>query len=940
MLSATLVSFAIQWVRRFSVFVCGGVLVMRLTTPILVVLMLVCGGSTALSMQDPDFVKDVQPLLEAHCYSCHDGSQHSGGLDLRAGLVRGGESGAVVVPGQPGESLLLQLVTSGAMPPEGEPRLSSEQTDVLRRWIAGGARLPGPQQFPTVTSDRIEALLLLRCAACHGATRQEAGLDLRTRASLLRGGRSGPAAVPGQPDSSLILQKIVSGQMPPVRRLVEAMIKPITESETQLLRQWIADGMPQSAVADDHVSELPAGAREFWSFQRPRAVDPPSPPEGVRVQSPVDNFMVQRLQQAGLTFAAPAETAVLVRRLYYDLTGLPPTWQQLQEVLQDSGPERIARLIDRLLQSPQYGVRWGQHWLDAAGYADSEGAQNEDRVRADMWRYRDYVIQSFNSDKPYDRFLHEQLAGDELADYESAPEMTQELYDNLAATGFLRTAPDRTFANITAFVPDRLEVIADELQILGSAVLGLTINCARCHSHKFDPVSQTDYYRLSAVFKDAWDEHDWLKPLDERLLSHVTTAERTSWVQTKQMLEQQIAELQGQRGGADEVRRKELDGQIEALQKQIPAEPRIRALWSRGRPSPTWVLLRGDYLKPGRRVQPGVPEVLEPAGALLQYEPPWPGATKTGARLAFARWLTKPEHPLTARVMVNRIWLHHFGRGLVETPGNFGVAGARPSHPELLDWLAVQFVSSGWSVKAMHRLLLNSAVWQQSVQVSAAAEQLDPENRLWSRMPLRRVDAESLRDGLLLVSGALSERLYGPADALEVRGDGLVTVRSEAGSWRRSVFALHRRTQIPSLLESFDYPQMGPNCVQRGESLAAPQTLQLLNGGLVHELAGRLAERVLRESGQSEPLQSAEEARELRIRWLYRVALQRESEAEELRELLVSLRQLVLEWQQASGVPAGGVSRPEIAGELSAELRGFQNLCHAVLNSAAFVMLD
>ncbi|MFM7831955.1 MAG: DUF1553 domain-containing protein, partial [Planctomycetaceae bacterium] len=277
---------------------------------------------------------------------------------------------------------------------------------------------------------------------------------------------------------------------------------------------------------------------------------------------------------------------------------------------------------------------------------------------------------------------------------------------------------------------------------------------------------------------------------------------------------------------------------------------------------------------------------------------------------------------------------------LVETPGNFGVAGARPSHPELLDWLAVQFVSSGWSVKAMHRLLLNSAVWQQSVQVSAAAEQLDPDNRLWSRMPLRRVDAESLRDGLLLVSGALSERLYGPADALEVRGDGLVTVRSEAGSWRRSVFALHRRTQIPSLLDSFDYPQMGPNCVQRGESLAAPQTLQLLNGGLVHELAGRLAERVLREAGQSEPLQSAQEARELRIRWLYRVALQREPEAEELRELLVSLRQLVLEWQQAGVVPAGGVSRPEGAGELSAELRGFQNLCHAVLNSAAFVMLD
>jgi hypothetical protein len=290
--------------------------------------------------------------------------------------------------------------------------------------------------------------------------------------------------------------------------------------------------------------------------------------------------------------------------------------------------------------------------------------------------------------------------------------------------------------------------------------------------------------------------------------------------------------------------------------------------------------------------------------------------------------------------MVNRIWMHHFGRGLVETPGNFGLAGARPSHPELLDWLAVEFVRSGWSVKAMHRLLLNSAVWQQSSRVTETAQRLDLENRLWSRMPLRRVDAESLRDGLLLVSGALSDRFYGPADPLDVRGDGLVTVQSAGGVWRRSVFALHRRTQIPSLLDSFDYPQMGPNCVQRGESLAAPQTLQLLNGGLVHELSGRLAGRVLEAAGQSEPLQSTEEARGLRIRWLYRVALQREPDVVELQELLSSLQQLVEAWGQSaveaggSGGAAGGVESQ------SAELRGFRNLCHAVLNSAAFVMVD
>jgi hypothetical protein len=260
------------------------------------------------------------------------------------------------------------------MPPEGEPRLSSEQTDVLRRWTAGGARLRWSRQFPTVTSDRIEALLLLRCAACHGAARQEGGLDLRTRESLLRGGRSGPAAVPGQPDSSLILQKIVSGQMHAVRRLVEAMIKPITESETQLLRQWIAAGMPQSVWQMIMCPSCRPVRSEFWSFQRPRAVDPPSPPEGVRVQTPVDNFVVQRLQQAGLTFAAPAETAVLVRRLYYDLTGLPPTWQQLQEVLQDSGPDRIARLIDRLLQYVTGSTSFSYVLLNASMIIKDRGA--------------------------------------------------------------------------------------------------------------------------------------------------------------------------------------------------------------------------------------------------------------------------------------------------------------------------------------------------------------------------------------------------------------------------------------------------------------------------------------------------------------------------------------------------------------------------------------
>ena len=654
---------------------------------------------TAGAADPPDFARHVLPILQARCLDCHRADEPSGGLDLQAGLIHGSHSGAVIVPGQPDESLLLRLVTEGTMPPDKSSRLSADEVQTLRGWIAAGAKLPGPDQFPTVTWDRIQALLLLRCTVCHGHDRQEGGLDLRTRESLLRGGKSGPAAVAGNPGQSLLLQKIAAAEMPPARRLVEVSIKPITPAETTLLETWITAGMPAQPATPPPAPAVTPEDRQFRSFQPPQAVQPPLVQAQHRVQTPIDAFILQELEQHQLTLSPPAERAVLIRRLYLNLTGLPPTVDQLQQVLNDPAPDRFSRLIDQLLNSPHYGVRWGRFWLDAAGYADSEGAQNEDRVRREMWRYRDYVIRSFNADKPWDRFLHEQLAGDELADYTTGAEIDQTLSDNLIATGFLRTAPDRTFAGITAFVPDRLEVIADELQILGSAVMGLTIGCARCHSHKFDPIPQTDYYRLAAVFRDALDEHDWLRPEDQRTLPFVTTAERTAWEQSRQRTEQQITELQQRLTSLSGDAASALQKQINTLKNSVPPEPRIRALWSRGRPSPTWVLLRGDYLTPGKRVEPGVPEVLSPPDFRLTFTPPWPAAQKTGARLAFARWLTLPGHPLTARVIVNRIWMHHFGRGIVETPGNFGRAGSPPSHPELLDWLAIEFIRGGWASK-------------------------------------------------------------------------------------------------------------------------------------------------------------------------------------------------------------------------------------------------
>ena len=431
-----------------------------------------------------------------------------------------------------------------------------------------------------------------------------------------------------------------------------------------------------------------------------------------------------------------------------------------------------------------------------AGYADSEGKREQDLSRPHAWRYRDYVIRSLAADKPYDRFLVEQLAGDELADYEHAAEITPEIYDNLVATGFLRMASDATWANITGYVADRLEVIADEIDVLGSAVLGLTMKCARCHSHKFDPIPQRDYYRLTAVFKGAFDEHDWLKPdvrpgvgplsqdvLPGRQLPYVTTAERRAWEENDERIERGIAELkqtleektqslaakllderlaqlpealradlrtmlatapekrdavqtylaekfeaqlrvdQAALRAADAAFKsecEEIERQIKALEAQQTPEPRVHALWDRGEPSPTYIYRRGESASPGRLVGPGVPSVLTDGRTPFDAQPPWPGAKKTGRRLALARWLVEPEHPLTARVMVNRIWKHHFGAGIVKSLGNFGRVGTPPTHPELARLAGREFVERGWSIKSMHRLMMASATYRQSSAVTPA----------------------------------------------------------------------------------------------------------------------------------------------------------------------------------------------------------------------------
>ena len=854
-----------------------------------------------------------------------------------------------------------------------------------------------------VDHDVVLPILLLRCAVCHGLRRQEADLDVRTRASLLRGGKSGPAIVPGNAEGSLLIKRLRAEEMPPRKQLKSVSVKPVRATEVALLVRWIDAGAPESVRLADVATSDPdrlvsAEDRDFWSFQPAREPKLPAWPPETRIANPVDAFILRKLVEKGGNFSAPARRQTLIRRASYGLTGLPPTPEEVTAFLADDQPQAFEKLIDRLLASPRYGERWARFWLDLAGYADSEGVQNSDRIRPEAYRYRDYVISAFSDDKPYDEFLREQLAGDEMVDYQNVSEITEEMYSKLVATGFLRMTPDGTYYDITNFVPDRLKVIADQMEVLTSATMGLTIGCARCHDHKYDPIPQRDYYRLVAVFKGATDEHDWVKPVS-RYLPHVTPAEKDARDRARYIVQHEIntlnrevetlkeptakryVEARLQKLPAelrDDLRRllstpetqrtdtqialaaryedglritadvlKELDvefkRQVAAAEARIKTltetklpEAGIRAAWDRGTPSPTYLLKRGDHLLPGRRVGPGVPTVLTDGKTPFQ-----PAATagekKTGRRLAFARWLTDPRHPLTARVIVNRIWRHHFERGIVRTTEDFGVYGDEPTHPQLLDWLSVEFVRQGWSIKQLHRVIMTSRTWQQSSEISGESRRVDPDNELLSRMPLRRLEAEAIRDALLFVSGRLDRTPFGPADPVNARADGLVTSKARTGSdvvastsevpgtWRRSIYILQRRTQPLTILENFDLPTMNPNCTHRMESTVVPQALHLLNNQMIHILAAGFAERVMHEVGFDSARQ---------VERVYRLAFSRPATEEEQTRAVDLLEDLAAAWRREHGETADSTASAQ------ANRLALGNLCHAIMNSAEFLYVD
>lgn len=929
----------------------------------------------------PQFETHVQPILKNKCSKCHAMKVRKGDLDLSsmAGVRRGGESGEYLIADSLDESLLWIMVDGGGMPPEEEPQLTAGELDMIKSWLQTGAHssAPGIPEPRELNQHDVLPIVLLRCTTCHGPRLQEGGLDLRTPAKMLAGGSSGPALVPGDPDASLMIQRIESEACPPRAKLLKFFVRRPPKSEVEILRNWIAAGAPVADIQPDVSTGEPdplitPEERQHWAFQ---------PPATDHAHHSVDAFIEARLHQAGLQLAPPASRDTLIRRAYLDLIGLPPSLEERLQWRSSSSPDWYPEMLEHLLASPHYGERWGRYWLDLAGYADSEGGVSADPIRAVAWKYRDYVIRAFNSDMPYDRFLIEQLAGDELFDVASAATITPEMVDRLVATGFLRMGIDQTGSRTMNFVPERLGVISDAIAVVSSGVMGLTMECARCHSHKYDPIPHRDYYRFKAIFQGALDEHDWLSfktryvdvataehralvaktnppllariktleshrrkavaDLQRALLAHhspeLTPAEREATIvalkiaDNNRTLPQRIlveylqrAEVRPDSQQPEEVLEaranvEQLDREIARTQRQLIPVTRIRALWDRGDPSPTYILRRGEHDKPGRLVGPDVPSVLTDGQTPLQITPPFPdGTPKTGRRLAFARWLTQPDHPLTARVMVNRIWYHHFGTGLVKSLENFGVKGDRPSHPELLDWLARRFIERGWSIKDMHRTIMSSRTYRQSSRVSEQQQAVDPQNRLLSRMPLRRLDAEALRDSLLAVSGRLDRTPGGPPDTISVDREGEVSVNpsTEDGRWRRSVYLQYRRTEIPTLMATFDYPEMGPNCVSRSSSTVSPQSLMLLNNKRIHELAVALADRV-----QRELLESGTVNETATVRMVYAITLNREPELAELQVARAALEDLTTAWD----------------GDRQAALATF---CHTILNSAAFLYVD
>lgn len=818
-----------------------------------------------------------------------------------------------------------------------------------------GADEPSDRHF----LERVKPLLDSRCVSCHGPEKQKGKLRLDSRDAVVRGGEQGPALVPGQPAESLLLLAVMHSkpelEMPPKERL--------TTADVAVLERWIRDGAPwpDSVAVDTAAAEPGPGERigdawsdprnpitrifrgqrlDLWSLQpikRPTVPRyAPASSTASEVRHPIDSFIRARLAEVGLEPSREADRRTLARRVAFDLTGLPPRPAEMEAFLTDPSPHAYERLVDRLIDSPQYGEHRARLWLDVVRYSDSNGF-DWDEFRPQAWRYRDYVIHAFNEDKPFDLFIREQLAGDELLD---GPPRTPAEQEALIATGFLRVGPqDNSAPLFNEQARARAEWMADVTETTGSAFLGLTLSCCRCHDHKYDPLSQADHFRFRAFFQPLKTLDDY--PLDlakeqesirgqhtdiQRKIDPVETERNELIAQAKRRLAAlepipptdplaPASVVPDPPPPSDEDARKALlpeeKKQFERLSDKIERLNREKRPFTHGllasdntnAVGPTRILYQGDHRAERDPVVPGFLSALDPNPANIE---PARNPRTTGRRATLAEWIASKENPLTARVVVNRAWQNFFGRGLVATPNDFGLAGARPTHPELLDWLASEFMDAGWSIKRLDRMIVTSSTYRQASVIASAGSHdvhgsADPENQLLWRQNPRRLSAEQLRDALLAVAGTLQHRPGGAPvwpelapEILQANPAFLDDNSEKTKGWYpsppnerkvRSLYLVQKRTVRVPFLETFDLPENSVSCPQRTISIVAPQALALLNSGEAVEAARDFACRVTREAGENS---------EDQIRVAFRTALLRDPGEVELTMCRAYLRKASL----------------------------------------------
>lgn len=804
----------------------------------------VCAVQLAGASPEAEFFESkVRPVL-ARCYGCHAENATAGlRLDSRHGLMKGGRSGPAIQPGNPDESILLHAIQGikgrMGMPPNGN-RVQTHELESLARWIEIGAPWPlSPREF---FRDRVRPVLEAKCLGCHAAEPQ-GGLRMDSRAALLKGGKSGPAVVNRDPDASLLLKMVRDDgdlRMPPTGSL--------SKTEIDDIAQWIADGVAwedaepelrEYAISEEH--------QAHWAFQ-PLASGPVPAPSGAESSAnAIDRFILARLDEEGLQPSEPADRRTLIRRLTYDLTGLPPTPAEMDDFLRSDSPAAYGELVERLLDSPRYGERWGRHWLDLVRYADTAGDSGDFPV-PEAYKYRNYVIDAFQRDMPYDQFIREQIAGDLLPS-----ESETERWNRIVATGYLAISR-RIGVN-----PYNLRHITleDTIDNLGKTFLGLSVQCSRCHDHKFDPIPTADYYRLygildSTVFPAPGAEHlpyrrNFVYRVGEDEAKRIMASYRSQLTLWNDREREKFREYQSFQnmlittpGRSREVAWAELQELRAERAVFARTEPPLKTAYavSEGTVQDSPIHLAGDPKSVGPTVRRGFLRIL--GGADVPE-----GHTGSGRRL-LADWIADPANPLTARVMANRIWHHHFGTGLVSTTSDFGVRGTPPTHPELLDYLARYFIDSGWSVKALHRLILASRAYQQASFDFDPNHGRDPQNLLLWRFNRRRLDAEQIRDSILAFSGDL-DLSRGDRHPFPHRQTYFYRQHEPFSEFfptrRRSVYIMQPRIQKHPYLDLFDGPDGNIPMSERKSTTTTLQALFLMNSGFIHEQTQTMAER-------------------------------------------------------------------------------------------------